>query len=210
MYAIRSYYGGGGSTLSQQLAKMLFPRNGMDSKVDLVLRKFKEWVIAVKLEKSYTKEEIIAMYLNKYDFLNLAVGIKSAARIYFNTVPDSLQTEQSAMLVGMAKNSALFNPVRRPELTQERRDVVLSQMYRYGYLTKAEQDSLSALPMDLEFTREDFKEGLAPYFREYLRITMGANKPDRSKYASWQTTKFKEDSVAWETNPLYGWCKKNS
>lgn len=200
---------GGGSTLSQQLAKMLFPRNGMDSKVDLVLRKFKEWVIAVKLEKSYTKEEIIAMYLNKYDFLNLAVGIKSAARIYFNTVPDSLRTEQSAMLIGMAKNSALFNPVRRPELTQERRNVVLSQMFRYGYLTQAEKDSLSALPMDLEFTREDFKEGLAPYFREYLRITMGASKPDRSKYASWQTTKFKEDSVAWETNPLYGWCKKN-
>ncbi|PTN08286.1 transglycosylase domain-containing protein [Mangrovibacterium marinum] len=200
---------GGGSTLSQQLAKMLFPRNGMDSKLDLVLRKFKEWVIAVKLEKSYTKEEIIAMYLNKYDFLNLAVGVKSAARIYFNTVPDSLRTEQSAMLVGMAKNSALFNPVRRPELTKERRNVVLAQMYRYGYLTKAAKDSLSALPMELEFTREDFKEGLAPYFREYLRITMGAGKPDRSKYASWQTTKYREDSVAWETNPLYGWCKKN-
>jgi penicillin-binding protein 1A len=200
---------GGGSTLSQQLAKMLFPRENLDSKADLVFRKFKEWVIAVKLEKSYTKEEIIAMYLNKYDFLNLAVGIKSAARIYFNTVPDSLRTEQSAMLVGMAKNSALFNPVRRPELTRERRNVVLAQMFRYGYLTKAEKDSLSALPMELEFTREDFKEGLAPYFREYLRITMGAGKPDRSKYASWQMTKYQEDSVAWETNPLYGWCKKN-
>lgn len=200
---------GGGSTLSQQLAKMLFPRDDMESKFDLVLRKFKEWVIAVKLEKSYTKEEIITMYLNKYDFLNLAVGIKSAARIYFNTVPDSLRTEQSAMLVGMAKNSALFNPVRRAELTKGRRNVVLSQMERYGYITKAERDSLSALPMELEFTREDFKEGLAPYFREYLRITMGASKPDRSKYASWQTQKFKEDSIAWETNPLYGWCKKN-
>ncbi|RKD91957.1 transglycosylase domain-containing protein [Mangrovibacterium diazotrophicum] len=200
---------GGGSTLSQQLAKMLFPRIDMESKMDLVLRKFKEWVIAVKLEKSYTKEEIITMYLNKYDFLNLAVGIKSAARIYFNTVPDSLTIEQSAMLVGMAKNSALFNPVRRPELTKNRRNVVLAQMQRYGYISKAERDSLSALPMELEFTREDFKEGLAPYFREYLRITMGASKPDRSKYASWQTVKFKEDSVAWETNPLYGWCKKN-
>jgi len=200
---------GGGSTLSQQLAKMLFPRDDMDNKVELVLRKFKEWVIAVKLEKAYTKEEIITMYLNKYDFLNLAVGIKSAARIYFNTVPDSLTTEQSAMLVGMAKNSALFNPVRRPELTKERRDVVLYQMYRYGYLTEEEKDSLSALPLDLKFRREDFKEGLAPYFREYLRITMGANKPDRSKYASWQTVKYQEDSLAWETNPLYGWCKKN-
>lgn len=200
---------GGGSTLSQQLAKMLFPRDEMESKFDLVMRKFKEWVIAVKLEKSYTKEEIITMYLNKYDFLNLAVGIKSAARIYFNTVPDSLRAEQSAMLVGMAKNSALFNPVRRPELTQNRRNVVLSQMERYNYISQTERDSLSALPMELEFTREDFKEGLAPYFREYLRVTMGANKPDRAKYASWQTQKYKEDSVAWETNPLYGWCKKN-
>ncbi|MFV0376725.1 MAG: transglycosylase domain-containing protein [Mangrovibacterium sp.] len=200
---------GGGSTLSQQLAKMLFPRDEMESKFELVLRKFKEWVIAVKLEKSYTKEEIITMYLNKYDFLNLAVGIKSAARIYFNTVPDSLRTEQSAMLVGMAKNSALFNPVRRPELTKNRRNVVLSQMERYGYINKTEQDSLSGLPMELEFTREDFKEGLAPYFREYLRITLGASKPDRAKYASWQTQKYKEDSVAWETNPLYGWCQKN-
>ena len=200
---------GGGSTLSQQLAKMLFPREEFESSLDLVLRKFKEWVIAVKLEKSYTKEEIITMYLNKYDFLNLAVGIKSAARIYFNTVPDSLHLEQSAMLVGMAKNSALFNPVRRPELTKNRRNVVLGQMERYGYISKEEQDSLSALPLDLEFTREDFKEGLAPYFREYLRVAMGANKPDRAKYASWQTVKYKEDSIAWETNPLYGWCKKN-
>lgn len=200
---------GGGSTLSQQLAKMLFPRDDMESSLDLVLRKFKEWVIAVKLERSYTKEEIIAMYLNKYDFLNLAVGIKSAARIYFNTVPDSLRTEQSAMLVGMAKNSALFNPVRRPELTKNRRNVVLAQMQRYGFLTKAACDSLSALPMELNYVREDFKEGLAPYFREYLRMTMAAGKPDRAKYASWQTTKYREDSVAWETNPLYGWCKKN-
>ncbi len=113
------------------------------------------------------------------------------------------------MLVGMAKNSALFNPVRRPELTKNRRDVVLAQMERYGYISEAELDSLVALPMELEFTREDFKAGLAPYFREYLRVTMGAGKPDRSKYASWQTVKFREDSVAWETNPLYGWCKKN-
>lgn len=200
---------GGGSTLSQQLAKMLFPRDGMDSKLDLVMRKFKEWVIAVKLERSYTKQEIITMYLNKYDFLNLAVGIKSAARIYFNTVPDSLTIEQSAMLVGMAKNSALFNPVRRPELTKNRRNTVLSQMERYGYITQAQEDSLAALPLELEFKREDFKEGLAPYFREYLRVAMGASKPERSRYASWQTVKYQEDSVAWETNPLYGWCKKN-
>ena len=200
---------GGGSTITQQLAKMLFPRNHLDSKFDLVLRKFKEWVIAVKLERSYTKEEIITMYLNKYDFLNLAVGIKSAARIYFNTLPDSLNLQQSAMLVGMAKNSALYNPVRRPELTLGRRNVILQQMEKYDFITKNQMDSLSALPLELDFHRENFKNGLATYFREYLRITMGAGKPDRSKYASWQSTKYREDSTEWVTNPLYGWCKKN-
>lgn len=200
---------GGGSTITQQLAKMLFPRNHLDSKLDLVLRKFKEWVIAVKLERSYTKEEIITMYLNKYDFLNLAVGIKSAARIYFNTLPDSLNIQQSAMLVGMAKNSALYNPVRRPELTLNRRNTILQQMEKYNFITKEQKDSLSALPLGLDFHRENFKNGLATYFREYLRITMGANKPDRSKYASWQNSKYREDSTEWVTNPLYGWCKKN-
>ncbi len=200
---------GGGSTISQQLAKMLFPRNPFENKMELVLRKFKEWVIAVKLERSYTKEEIITMYLNKYDFLNLAVGIKSAARIYFNRLPDSLEVQQSAMLVGMAKNSALYNPVRRPELTLQRRNVVLKQMEKYGYINRLQYDSLSALPLGLDFHKEDFKSGLAPYFREYLRKIMGAGKPDPSKYASWQRTAYKEDSVEWETNPLYGWCKKN-
>ncbi|MBK5202638.1 MAG: transglycosylase domain-containing protein [Prolixibacteraceae bacterium] len=200
---------GGGSTITQQLAKMLFPRNHLDSKLDLVLRKFKEWVIAVKLERSYTKEEIITMYLNKYDFLNLAVGIKSAARIYFNTLPDSLNIQQSAMLVGMAKNSALYNPVRRPELTLGRRNTILQQMEKYNFITIDQMDSLSALPMELDFHRENFKNGLATYFREYLRITMGAGKPNRSKYASWQNSKYREDSTEWVTNPLYGWCKKN-
>ena len=200
---------GGGSTISQQLAKMLFPRTQLESNLDLILRKFKEWVIAVKLEKSYTKEEIIAMYLNKYDFLNLAVGIKSAARIYFNTEPDSLKLHQSAMLIGMAKNSSLYNPVRRSELTLSRRNVVLSQMKKYGYIDESTRDSVSALDLGLDFHREDHKSGLAPYFREYLRTAMGANKPDRSKYGSWQQVSFEEDSVEWETNPLYGWCAKN-
>ncbi|MGQ8337225.1 transglycosylase domain-containing protein [Sunxiuqinia sp. A32] len=200
---------GGGSTISQQLAKMLFPREGFSSATDLVLRKFKEWVIAVKLEKSYTKEEILTMYLNKYDFLNLAVGIKSASRIYFNTEPDSLKLHEVAMLVGMAKNSSLFNPLRRPELTKQRRNVVLAQMKKYGYINQQVYDSVSALPLGLDYQKEDFKSGLAPYFREYLRVTMGADKPDRTKYASWQQIKFEEDSVEWETNPLFGWCKKN-
>lgn len=201
---------GGGSTISQQVAKMLFPRNNLDNKLELVLRKFKEWVIAVKLEKSYTKEEILTMYLNKYDFLNLAVGIKSAAAIYFNTTPDSLKLEQAAMLIGMAKNSSLYNPLRRPELTLNRRNVVLSQMKKYGYITKESYDSLKVLPLDLDFHREDFKSGLAPYFREYLRVALNANKPNRKEYGSWQIQKFKEDSIDWETNPIYGWCHKNT
>ncbi|KOH45607.1 transglycosylase domain-containing protein [Sunxiuqinia dokdonensis] len=200
---------GGGSTISQQLAKMLFPRQDFENKLQLVFRKFKEWVIAVKLERSYTKEEIMTMYLNKYDFLNLAVGIKSASRIYFNVEPDSLQLHQAAMFVGMAKNSSLYNPVRRPELTKQRRNVVLSQMKKYGYINQQTYDSVKALPLGLDYQKEDFKRGLAPYFREYLRITMGASKPDRSRYASWQQVKFEEDSVEWETNPLFGWCKKN-
>ena len=200
---------GGGSTISQQLAKMLFPRQEFENKLQLVFRKFKEWVIAVKLEKSYTKEEIITMYLNKYDFLNLAVGIKSAARIYFNIEPDSLQLHQVAMFVGMAKNSSLYNPVRRPELTKQRRNVVLAQMKKYGYINQQVYDSVRVLPLGLDYQKEDFKRGLAPYFREYLRITMGASKPERRKYASWQQVKFEEDSVEWVTNPLFGWCKKN-
>lgn len=200
---------GGGSTISQQLAKMLFPRDNLDNKLELIMRKFKEWVIAVKLEKSYTKEEILTMYLNKYDFLNLAVGIKTAAAVYFNTTPDSLRLEQAAMLVGMAKNSSLYNPVRRPELTLQRRNVVLSQMAKYGYISKAVRDSAKALPLGLDYHKVDFKTGLAPYFREYLRLAMNANKPDRADYRGWQIQKYREDSVEWVNNPLYGWCNKN-
>lgn len=198
---------GGGSTLSQQLAKMLFPREADLNVFELAIRKFREWVIAVRLEKSYTKEEILTMYLNKYDFLNLAVGISSAADIYFQVPLDSLKVEQAAMLVGMAKNSSYYNPVRRPELTLNRRNVVLSQMYKYDMLTEAQFDSLKMLPLGLNFKRIDHKEGLATYFREYLRLFMTANKPLREHYNNRE--QFRQDSVAWETNPLYGWCKKN-
>lgn len=198
---------GGGSTISQQLAKMLFPRESDLNVFELAIRKFREWVIAVKLEKSYTKEEILTMYLNKYDFLNLAVGISSAADIYFQVPLDSLKVEQAAMLVGMAKNSSYFNPVRRPELTLNRRNVVLSQMYKYDKITEEQYDSLKMLPLGLDFKRVDHKEGLATYFREYLRLFMTANKPEKEHYNNMQ--QFRLDSVAWETNPLYGWCKKN-
>lgn len=200
---------GGGSTISQQLAKMLFPRDNLQNKFQLIFRKFKEWVIAVKLEKAYTKEEILTMYLNKYDFLNLAVGIKSAAAIYFNTTPQNLTLEQCAMLVGMAKNSSLYNPVRRPEITLQRRNVVLDQMEKYGYISKDECRTAQAKPLGLDYHKVDFKTGLAPYFREYLRQTLNADKPKRSDYASWQFQKYKEDSIEWETNPIYGWCQKN-
>ena len=198
---------GGGSTISQQLAKMLFPRESDLNVFELAIRKFREWVIAVRLEKSYTKEEILTMYLNKYDFLNLAVGISSAADIYFQVPLDSLKVEQAAMLVGMAKNSSYYNPVRRPELTLNRRNVVLSQMYKYDKITREECDSLKQLPLGLNFKRVDHKEGLATYFREYLRLFMTANKPDRKRYRD--LSQFRLDSIAWETNPLYGWCKKN-
>ena len=198
---------GGGSTISQQLAKMLFPREADLNVFELAIRKFREWVIAVRLEKSYTKEEILTMYLNKYDFLNLAVGISSAADIYFQVPLDSLKIEQAAMLIGMAKNSSYYNPVRRPELTLNRRNVVLSQMYKYGKITRGECDSLKKLPLGLNFKRVDHKEGLATYFREYLRLFMTANKPDRKRYRD--LVQFRLDSIAWETNPLYGWCKKN-
>ncbi len=200
---------GGGSTISQQLAKMLFPREKFSGPLRLIFRKFKEWIIAVKLERSYTKEEILTMYLNKYDFLNLAVGIKTASNVYFNTEPDSLQLHQAAMLVGMAKNSALYNPVRRPDLTLQRRNVVLSQMRKYDFISREVYDSAKALPLGLDYRRVDFKRGLAPYFREYLRQVLSAPRPDRSRYASFQGQKFTEDSTEWETNPLYGWCNKN-
>src|SRR5674476_569669 len=200
---------GGGSTISQQLAKMLFPREEMDSKKDLAFRKFREWVIAVKLERNFTKEEIISMYLNKYDFLNLAVGIKSASQIYFGTTPDQLTLEQAAMLIGMAKNSSLYNPVRRPRLVLARRNVVFSQMNKNGYLTDAEYNHYKTLPLNLNFHKEDYKSTPGTYFTEYLRTLLTSPKPERENYKAWQGLQFHEDSIEWDNNPLYGWCTKN-
>ena len=199
---------GGGSTITQQLAKLLYSPTA-ENIFQRALQKPIEWVIAVQLEKYYTKEEIITMYLNQFDFLNNAVGIKSAASIYFNTTPAELNIEQSAMLVGMLQNPSYFNPRRFAERTQERRNIVFLQMEKNEKLTPEMADSLSALPIKLEYRSSDHKAGIAPYFREYLRQMMMANKPDRDKYASWQDQKFYEDSLAWETNPLFGWCKKN-
>ncbi|NQU88422.1 MAG: transglycosylase domain-containing protein [Mariniphaga sp.] len=201
---------GGGSTITQQLAKMLFPRQQNQNVFEFAIRKFKEWVIAVKLEKSYTKEEIIVMYLNKYDYLNNAVGIRSAANVYFNIDPDSLNIQQAAMLVGMAKNSSLYNPLRREERVLNRRNIVFSQMVKYGYLSQELNDSLKTLPLGLDYQKVDFKTGLAPYLRETLRMMLRANEPLKENYPyDYQAQQFIEDSTDWENNPLYGWCNKN-
>ena len=199
---------GGGSTISQQLAKLLYTEHAK-TKFERLLQKPVEWVIAVQLEKYYTKEEIIDMYLNKFDFNYNAVGIQSACWIYFNKSPKDISIDEAATLIGMLKNSTYFNPIRRPEITRGRRNVVLSLMESNNYLTKTQCDSLKAKPLHTVFTRTEHNEGLAPYFREYLRVTMTAKKPERSDYPAWNQAKFSEDSIAWATNPLYGWCYKN-
>jgi len=159
---------GGASTITQQLAKMLFTKTPA-SGFERVMQKFKEWIIAVNLERQYTKDEILTMYLNRFDFINNAVGIKSAAQIYFNTTPAELSLQESAMLVGMLKNPSLYNPNRRAELTESRRNVVLSQMNKYNFISETTFDSISALPIVLDFKKASHNEGLAPYLREYLR-----------------------------------------
>lgn len=200
--------GGGGSTITQQLAKQLYsPR--VDNLMERLLQKPIEWVIAVRLERYYTKEEIINMYLNKFDFLHNAVGIQSAARVYFGETPKTLKIEQAATLVGMCKNPSYYNPVRYKERTLKRRNTVFHQMKKAGYLNAAACDSLCNLPLELRYTRLEHNEGLAPYFREFLRLMLVAKKPVRSNYASWQSQLYSDDSLAWETNPLYGWCNKN-
>ncbi|MDR2232760.1 MAG: transglycosylase domain-containing protein [Tannerella sp.] len=200
--------GGGGSTITQQLAKQLYSP-GAVSLFDRVIQKPIEWVIAVRLERNYTKEEIVNLYLNKFDFLYNAVGIQSAARVYFGATPGTLKTEEAATLIGMCKNPSYYNPVRYNERARERRNMVLSQMKNAGYLDASVCDSLRKLPLELHFTRTDHIEGLAPYFREYLRLVMTAKKPVRSDYPAWNMQKFSEDSLSWETNPLYGFCNKN-
>ena len=199
---------GGGSTITQQLAKQLYS-DVAQSTMERALQKPIEWVIAVKLERYYTKEEIITMYLNYFDFLHNAVGIKTASRTYFNKEPQNLSVCEAATLIGMCKNPSYFNPVRKPERCRERRNVVLDQMVKAGYLSKADAELHKLEPIGLRFHRVDHKEGLATYLRERLRTMLMAKEPNRSDYASWQDQKYYEDSLAWETDPLYGWCNKN-
>ena len=204
---LRQKNAGGGSTITQQLAKQLYtpPSSGFLSRA---VQKPIEWMIAIKLERFYSKEEILKMYLNQFDFLYNAVGIKSAAKVYFNKDAADLDTLEAATLVGMVKNPAYFNPVRHPERTRDRRNVVLDQMYKAGMLSEAERDRLQAQPLVLNFQRVDHKEGLAPYFREELRRILSAKRPERSAYPSWDTQRYVDDSIAWATNPLYGWIEK--
>ncbi|MBN2480878.1 MAG: transglycosylase domain-containing protein [Bacteroidales bacterium] len=199
---------GGGSTITQQLAKLLFhdpPRNMLGR----IRQKIKEWIIAVRLEKAYAKEEIIIMYFNQCDFLNQAVGIKSAAQVYFSTLPDSLTIEQGAMLVGMAKNPSYYNPAdsTKKERVMLRRNVVLNQMEKYGYISRELNDSLKNIPIELKFQRISHNQGLATYFREFIRKIMNANEPRRGDYGDYLT--YQEDSARWVDDPLYGWCNKN-
>ena len=207
---LRQKNAGGGSTITQQLAKQLYSPES-DGLMDRFIQKPVEWAIAVKLERYYTKEEIIKMYLNQFDFLNNAVGIKTAAHVYFNTTPDSLKIEQAAMLVGMAKNPSLYNPVRadRKDAAVGRRNVVLQQMLKADLITEAECDSLCALPLEVKFTKVDHKHGIAPYFREAVRLMMQAKEPRRGDYPDWDQQRFVDDSIQWATNPLYGWVEKN-
>lgn len=178
---------GGASTITQQLAKQLFTQDVSQNFVGRVLQKFKEWIIATRLERQYTKEEIITMYFNQYDFLYQAVGIKSASKIYFDKDPMELKPEESAVLVGMLVNSSYYNPMRRPELVEQRRNTVLGQMAKNDYITEEERDSLQQIPMEITFTPQGHDEGVATYFRVYLQGFMKDwieknPKPDGSKY----------------------------
>ena len=199
---------GGGSTITQQLAKQLYSGTA-HSVVERLLQKPIEWVIAVKLERNYTKDEIIAMYLNYFDFLHNAVGIKTAANTYFGKEPKDLSVTESAVLIGLCKNPSYFNPVRYPERSTERRNVVLHQMTKAGYLTDAEYEKYSKEPLELHFHVADHKDGIAVYFRDFLRRYMMAKKPNSNDYPSWNKVKFHIDSINWENDPLYGWCNKN-
>ena len=199
---------GGGSTITQQLAKQLWsPR--ANNIFERALQKPIEWVIATKLERLYSKEEILTMYLNQFDFLYNAVGIKSAAQVYFSTTPAELKLEEAAMLVGMCKNPSLYNPRRRPESALNRRNTVLNQMCKYEYITDQVCDSLKALPIELKYQSVDHKQGIAPYFREYLRQVLTAKEPKASQYSEWNQLQYHIDKRQWDENPLYGFCNKN-
>ena len=198
---------GGGSTITQQLAKTLYPRGEKTGKLELVLTKFKEWITAVRLERDYTKDEIIAMYLNSIFFGSGAYGVKSAAETFFAKSPADLSIEESAMLVGMVNKPTRYNPVLNPDNALKRRNFVLGQMAKAGYIEKSERDSLQALPIVLDYHVLDHNSGHAPYFRDMLRRDMNASKPRRADYQFEED--YSADSLRWATDAIYGWLKKN-
>ncbi|MDE7380776.1 MAG: transglycosylase domain-containing protein [Muribaculaceae bacterium] len=213
---LRDKSSGGGSTITQQLAKQLYSQPSRNI-FKRAMQKPIEWMIAIKLERFYTKEEIISMYLNRFDFLNNAVGIKTAANVYFGKEPDELKCEEAAMLIGMLKNPSYFNPLRHPERTRDRRNTVLDQMVKAGKLSAQEADSLKQLPLEIDYHKVDFHEGGAPYLREAIRKLMTAHKPSRPDRANYSSAlayniaygNYTTDSTEWENNPLYGWIIKN-
>ncbi len=201
---------GGASTLTQQLAKQVYTENPAKDKFDRATQKLVEWMIALKLERNYSKDEIVKMYLNRFDFLYNAVGIKSAAQVYFGKAPSELTVAEGAMLVGMVKNPSYYNPLRHPERTCERRNMVFFQMVKNGYLTAEEAETLKQLPLGVSYHKpEDHTDGFARYFREELRRYLTAKKPVRENYQKWEEKQYRADSAAWSEDPLYGWGEKN-
>lgn len=199
---------GGGSTITQQLAKQLYSPES-STLLERALQKPIEWIIAVKLERYFTKDEIVKMYFNQFDFLNNAVGIKTASFVYFGKDPASLNIQEAATLVGMCKNPSYYNPLRYKDRVRERRNVVFEQMEKAGFISAAECNNLKQLPLTVYYHKVDHNDGLAPYFREELRRVMTAEKPERKNYPSWNQQAFYDDSCAWARNPLFGWCHKN-
>ena len=204
---------GGGSTITQQLAKTLYPREDVSSKIPgmsilkMVWIKLKEWITAVKLERNYTKDEIMNMYMNQVFFGSNAYGIKAASQTFFAKNPTDLTVEESATLVGMVNKPTRYNPALNPDKSLVRRNFVISQMEKAGFLTKAECDSIQQIPITLSYQIQDHNAGFGPYFRDMLRRTMNAKKPKKSSYAQYED--YVVDSLQWADDGLYGWLNKN-
>ncbi|HOZ10691.1 MAG TPA: transglycosylase domain-containing protein, partial [Bacteroidales bacterium] len=205
---------GGGSTLTQQVAKTLYPRDTSTydfpggAAFKMLVIKMKEWITAVKLERNYTKEELLTMYLNSIFFGSNAYGIRTAAATFFDKHPSQLTVEEAATLVGMVNKPTRYNPVLNYESSLGRRNHVISQMRKYDFISRQEADSIMALPIVLNYTTQDHNAGLAPYFRDMLRRVMSAGKPDPADYA--YEEHYQEDLDLWENDPLYGWLNKNT
>ena len=205
---------GGGSTITQQLAKTLYPREDVSSRIPgvstikMVWIKLKEWVTAVKLERSYTKDEIMNMYMNAIFFGSNAYGIKAAAQTFFSKAPADLTVEEAATLVGMVNKPTRYNPALNPDKSLVRRNFVISQMAKAGFIEKEEADSIQQIPITLSYQVQDHNAGLGPYFRDMLRRTMNAKQPKRSSYAQYED--YVVDSLQWADNPFYGWLNKNT